>query len=125
MSTRLFRPGEGESKPGTDWSYVGPAGGYTNKTSDVVIAAAAVGQKNYLQSLQIAAGVALATASELVVKDGSTVIWRCSLPAAVVQPTTFNFEPPLRGSTNTALNVAAVTQFATGNLSINAQGYTV
>lgn len=110
MSTRLFRPGEGESKPGTDWSYVGPAGGYTNKTSDVAIAAAAVGQKNYLQSLQIAAGVALATASELVVKDDSTIIWRCSLPAATIQPTTFSFEPSLRGSTNTALN---------------AQGYTV
>ena len=125
MSTRLMRPGEGDAKPGLDWSYVGPAGGYTNKTTDVALVAAVAGQKNYIVSLQIAAGVALATASELVVKDGSTVVWRMSLPAAVIQPTTINFDPPLRGSVNSALNAAAVTLFATGNLSINAQGYTV
>lgn len=126
MLTRALRKGEQENKLGTDWVYTPPAGGYTNSTSDVAIkAAAGAGIRNYITSMQIGAGVALATASELVIKSASTIIWRMSLPAAVIAPINIIFDPPLVSAANEALNIAAVTQFATGNLSVNARGYAV
>lgn len=123
---RKLLTGETETNPRTPWSYAPPAGGYTNSTADVAVKAAVAGKRNYITGITISAGVALATASELVIKDGSTVLFRLSLPAAVVQPTTIDIPPdtPLAGSVNTAINIAAVTQFATGNLSVNLQGYT-
>lgn len=126
MLNRVLRKGEGENKLGADWAYVPPAGGITNSTADVVIkAAGAAGVRNYLTTLEFSAGVALANASEIVVKDGATVIWRGSLPGAVIAPSRVMFDPPLVGSPATALNIAAVTLFATGNLVVNARGYAV
>jgi hypothetical protein len=124
-NNRVLRSGESEGNVGSDWSYVPPAGGITNSIADVPIKAAVAARRNYLVSLQLSVGVVLANASEIVVKDGSTIIHRQSLPvtAGVQPPITFN--PPLRSSVNAALNIAAVTVFATGNVAINAQGYTV
>ena len=51
----------------------------------------------------------------------ATVIWRVSLPAAMATPVTFDFPTPLRATTNTALNVQAVT--ASSAVVVNAQGY--
>ena len=126
MAEKILRPGERDNKPGTDWRYAPPAGGITNSTADVPVKAAVAAQRNYVTRLQFGAGVALATATELVVKSGAaTVLWRMSLPAAVIPGTPIIFDPPLVGAVNEAINVAAVTLFATGNLTVNAQGYTV
>ncbi len=125
MLTRLLRPGESDSVRGADWSYAPPAGGITNSTANVAMKAAVAGKRNYVTSVQMSIGVVLATASEVVIKSGSTVLHRISMPVtAGVQPP-IKFDPPLVGGVNEAINVAAVTQFATGNLVVNAQGYTV
>src|SRR5690606_32961601 len=67
----------------------------------------------------------VSVATEVVIKDGSTVIWRTKLPAlaASTAPIPFqrHFNPPLVGSNNTALNAAAITTSA--EVYINAQGY--
>jgi hypothetical protein len=122
---RVLRKGEKPDTIGADWSYSPPAGGITNSTADVAVKAAVAGKRNYVTGVQFGAGVALATASELVIKDGATVLWRMSLANAVVAPQKVEFDPPLVGSVNTAVNIAAVTLFATGNLTVDLQGYTV
>ena len=101
-----------------EWQYAASSGGITN-TSDVVLqAAAGSGIKNYLTGLSVAN--ASATASEVVVKDGSTVIWRTYL-AANAPTQSIKFITPLQSTANTALNVACIT---TGTQTyINAQGY--
>lgn len=106
------------SIPENEWQYAAASGGITN-TSDVVLqAAAGSGIKNYLTGLSIAN--ANATATEVVVKDGSTVIWRMYLAAnAPIQ--SIKFVTHLQSTANAALNVACIT---TGSQTyVNAQGY--
>jgi hypothetical protein len=106
------------SIPENEWQYAAASGGIVNTADNVLIAAAGAGIKNYLTGFSIAN--ASATASEVVVKDGSTVIWRTYLAAnAPIQ--SIKFVTPLQSSANTALNVACIT---TGTQTyINAQGY--
>lgn len=106
------------SIPENEWQYAAASGGITN-TSDVVLqAAAGAGIKNYLTGLSVAN--ANATASEVVVKDGSTVIWR-GYVAAHLTLKDIPFPTPLQSTANTALNVACIT---TGTQTyISAQGY--
>lgn len=61
-------------------------------------------------------------ASEIVVKDGSTVIWRGDAPALMTSPAGVLFAVPLEGTANTALNVAMITTATTTRVS--AQGFT-
>jgi hypothetical protein len=107
--------------PGLSWQYAGPSGGITDTADDVIVAAAGAGVRNYLSSLQIYN--ASTTATEVVIKDGSTVIWRMEFDAdGGAAGISINFANPLRSSTNTALNVACIT---TGTkVYVNAQGYT-
>lgn len=123
-NNRFLRAGESDGNNGADWFYVPPVGGYTNKTSDDQLKAGVANKANYLTSLQIGVGVVLANATEVVLKNGSTVIWRMSLGVNVFPPTTINFDPPLRSSSGSFLAFAAITLFTTGNITVNAQGYT-
>lgn len=104
---------------GSDWSYAAAASGITD-TSDVAIKAAVAGQRNFLTSLQVK-NTHATVATEVVVKDGSTVIWRGRCPAVMLTGDNINFQPPLAGSTNTALNVACITTGAA--VYVSAQGY--
>ena len=106
------------SIPENEWQYAAASGGITDTANVVLQAAAGSGIKNYLTGLSVAN--ANATASEVVVKDGSTVIWRMYLAAnAPIQ--NIKFITPLQSTANTALNVACIT---TGTQTyINAQGY--
>ena len=107
------------SIPEADWSYA-PAGTIAN-TADVVIAAAAgAGIRRYITSIQLINTNAVAT--EFVVKDGSTVIWRIWLPANMTTPWDIDFPTPLRSTANAALNAAAITSGA--SIYLDAQGYT-
>lgn len=125
-ANRPLRPGESEGNLGTDWSYAPAAGGYTNKTTDDVLKAAVSGKRNYITSITLSVGVVLANASEIVIKDVAVVLWRQGLAVNTFAPVQLFFDPPLRNSAvNTALNFAAITTFATGNVTINAQGYSV
>ncbi len=107
------------------WQTAAPAGGIIDTTDDV-LAAAVAGVQAHCVALQIFNSDATVD-TEVVVKDGSTVIWRIMVPGGIsatlglLQPTSFTFPLPLRASTNTALNVAAITTAA--EVYVNAQGY--
>jgi len=106
------------SIPENEWQYAAASGGITNTSDNVLIAAAGAGIKNYLTGLSVAN--ASATATEVVVKDGSTVIWR-GYVAANLPLKDIPFPTPLQSTANTALNVACIT---TGTQTyVSAQGY--
>lgn len=106
------------SIPEADWSYTGAA---VTATADVVLAAAAgVGIRRYLTALQLKNTNAVAT--EVVVKDGSTVVWRLLLPANMANADTIAFPSPLKSTANAALNLACIS--AGANVYVAAQGYT-
>lgn len=101
------------------WSYAAASGGITD-TADVTLAAApGAGKSNYLTSLQVCN--TSGTATEVVIKSGSTVLWRCKVGASMIQPTSISFLRPLVTANNTAMTAACITN-ATATY-INAQGY--
>lgn len=110
--------GGGEIKS-SQWAYAAASGGITNTSDVTLIAAAGTGKANYLTSMQIAN--TSATATEVVVKDGSTVIWRTKVGVSMIAPVDIKFDPPLASSENTALNAACIT--GSTATYINAQGY--
>lgn len=106
--------------PVNTWDYAGVTGGITGTTDTAIKAAAGAGVRNYLRGIQFKNTAAVA--SEIVIKDGSTVIWRGHVSASMSFSDGWTFDPPLRGTANTALNVALIT---TGTATIiSAQGYT-
>lgn len=112
--------GGGGQKRYSPWNYAAAAGGITD-TSDVTLKAApGAGNAVYLSALQVVNKSA--TATEVVIKSGSTVLWRGFAAANGVSPITIEFDDPLYAAPNTALTAACVTN-ATATL-INAQGYT-
>ena len=106
--------------PELEWSYAAASGGYTG-TADLVLAAAAgAGLRRYVRSVQLQNTAAVAT--EVVLKDGSTVIWRGYLAASASSLVDVDLICPLKTTANAALNFAAITTGAT--IYVNAQGYT-
>jgi hypothetical protein len=81
--------------------------------------AGAAGIRNYVTALQlINVG---ATATEVQLKDGATVIWRTFLPAGMTIPISFNFPTPLKGTAATVVNFTTVT--AGCSVYVSGQGY--
>ena len=105
--------------PELEFSYASAAGGVVNTTDVVLAAAAGAGLRRYLCSMGLSNNSA--TATEVVVKDGATVIWRGHLPANAPN-LHIDFATPLRTSANAALNFACITTAAA--VYVNAQGYT-
>ena len=100
--------------------YASPTGGITVTADTPIFAAGAAGIRNYLTGLWLKN--TSATASEIVIKDGAaTVLWRGHLSASMTFGEVLTFNPPLRGSAATALNVALTAITAT---IVSAQGYT-
>lgn len=102
--------------------HTGPLGRLRNTqaltlTSDVALfTAAGANRSNNVVDIQaINTG---ASAVDLIIKDGATVIWQFTLPVNV--PVCFCFECPLRGTANTAINV---TLSAAGTVRLNATGF--
>ena len=106
--------------PELEWSYAGAAGGITGTVDVVLAAAAGAGLRRYLTGLQLKNAGAVAT--EVVVKDGATVIWRGHLGATMGVTEAHVFPNPLRSSANAALNLACLT--AGAQVHVDAQGYT-
>lgn len=104
--------------PEADWSYSG-ASAITTAVSVALKAAGAAGMRNYATGMQIQNTGA--TATEVQVLDGATVIWRGFLPANMLAIADINFMTPLRGTAATAMNFNVVT--AGANVYVNAQGY--
>ena len=116
--------GTGHISSNRKWQAAAPAGGIVD-TSDVELAAAVSGQEIHCTAVQVIdADVTVPT--EVVLKDGSTVIWRMFLPNARsangnTDPVSFTFPMPLKCTAGNALNVAAIT--TSSELYVNAQGY--
>jgi len=112
---------------GSRWSYAAAAGGITNTTTAVTIAAAAgAGLRNYLTGLQIFADT-LGTATEIVIRDGAagTVLWRGKInTGGAFVGAEIKFTCPLKGTANTLMEFATLTASGTGSVYVNAQGYT-
>lgn len=105
--------------PENTWQYAAASGGIVNTTDVAAKAAAATGIRNYITSIQVRNTNAVAT--EFVVKDGSTVIWRTQLPASMTGSMEAVFQTPLRGTAATAVNIACITTGAA--VYANLQGY--
>jgi hypothetical protein len=102
----------------TPWTYAAAAGGITN-TSDVTLRAApGAGKSIYVTSLQVQN--TSATATQVVIKSGSTVLFRCSAQSNT-DGANYTFARPLQVANNTALTAACLTN-ATVTY-VNAQGY--
>lgn len=105
--------------PELEWSYASAAGGIVNTTDVPLVAAAAAGLRRYITSMTLSNNSA--TATEAVLKDGATIIWRGMLPANAGN-FLVTFENPLKTTAATALNFACITTAAA--VYVNAQGYT-
>lgn len=107
------------SIPENDWTYAAASGGIVNTTDVAIKAAAGAGIRNYLTGMDIRNSHA-SVATEVVIKDGSTVIWRGQFNANSGM-TNVVFETPLKSTANTALNAACITTGA--SVYVNARGY--
>ena len=105
--------------PENEWSYAAAAGGIIVATDVVVKAAAAAGLRNYIRSIELKNANDVAT--EFVIKDGATVIWRGHLSPSMVYAEVIEFNPPLKTTAVTALNVACITTAA--QVYCNCRGY--
>ena len=93
--------------PAETWQYAGPTGGITDTADDAIQAAGGAGVRHYLTDLTVINAHAT-VGTEVVIKDGSTVIHR-GYAAAAGGGYTITFNSPLRGTAATALNVACIT----------------
>lgn len=108
--------------PETDWSYSAASGGIVNTTDVVLASSAGSTLRRYLTGISIQ-NASATIATEVVVKDGSTVIWRgyVGTSALLNSAVGITFPTPLKTTINTALNVACITTGA--QVYVNAQGY--
>lgn len=104
------------SIPEADWQGTGAK---TDTTDLAIKAAAAAGIRNYVTAVQLQNKSA--TATDVVIKDGSTVLLTINCPASMALPAVIAFPTPLRGTAATAINIACLTTAA--NVLMNAQGF--
>lgn len=108
--------------PASSWTYAAASGGIVNTTGVTAKAAAGAGIRNYVTRAQIINGHATVS-TDIQIRDGAsgTVLWR-GFAQAGGGGVTAVFDPPLRGSANTLIEVACGT---TGSATyFNLQGYT-
>lgn len=95
--------------------------GVLTTTADLAIkAAAGASVRNFVSDFSYQN--TSATATGIVIKDGSTVIAQFHAPANMVTPAVVSLQCPLRGTANTTINVAALVTAA--NILVNACGHT-
>lgn len=106
------------SIPELDWQFA-VAAPITTAVDTAVKTAGAAGIRNYMTGLQfINTGT---TATEITVKDNTTVIWRGFAPANMTAMVDIQFFTPLKGSAAVAMNFGVTT--AAANVYVSAQGY--
>jgi hypothetical protein len=116
--------GSGGPPSADSWFYAAASGGIADDQVVALKAAAGANMANYLTQIDLMNADA-SVATEVEIRDGTTVIWRSFLPAMaanttpVINPITFN--PPLRSSPNAALNIKCATTSAV--VYANARGY--
>lgn len=104
--------------PGASWSYASPAA-VADTADDEAKAAGAAGVRHYITSAQIF-NADDSVGTEVVIKDGATVLFRgwCEQTGGGVSA---KFDPPLRGTAATVVNVANITNSA--ETYFNLQGF--
>jgi hypothetical protein len=110
--------------PGSTWNYAAAAGGLVNTTGVSAKAAAGAGVRNYVTGCQVI-NSHQTTGTEVLIRDGAagTVLHRgWAQPAGGGFACDFN--PPLRGTANTLIEIAEVTTTATAGVLVNLQGFT-
>ena len=112
------------ANPNQMWSYAAPAGGLVNQTAVTIKAAAGAGIRNYITHIDVVNSHATIS-TELIINDGAagTVLWRGWLQAAG-GGYSINFDPPLRGTANTLLEIDEVTATGTAGVLFNCVGFT-
>lgn len=107
--------------PPSTWTYAAASGGITNTTGVTAKAAAGAGIRNYITGVQAINGHATVS-TDVQIRDGAsgTVLWR-GFAQAAGGGCAAQFNPPLRGTANTLVEVACGT---TGTATyINLQGF--
>lgn len=110
--------------PGSTWSYSAAAGGLVTTAGVTVKASAGAGIRNYISSVQVI-NSHQTIGTEIVINDGAsgTALWRgWAQPAG--GGASVKFDPPLRGSTATLVEIAEVTATATAGVLVSVQGFT-
>lgn len=103
--------------PASTWAYASTAA--VTDTADDEAAAAVASTRRYITGVQVFNGHDT-VGTEVVIKDGSTVMWR-GWAEQTGGGCSAKFDPPLRGTANTAVNVANIT---TGSSTyFNLQGF--
>lgn len=108
--------------PASTWSYAAASGGITGTTGVTAKAAGTGSQRHYITRVQVINGHATVS-TDVQIRDGAagTVLWRGFAQAAGGGVSAV-FDPPLRGSAATLVEVACGT---TGSATyFNLQGYT-
>lgn len=103
--------------PGASWSYASPSA--VTDTADDEAKAAVASTRHYITGVQVFNGHDT-TGTEVVIKDGSTVLWR-GWAEQTGGGAAARFDPPLRGTANTAVNVANITN--SSSTYFNLQGF--
>lgn len=106
------------------WQYAAPTGGVVPSTGQTLaVAAGGASVINYIDTLNCGHD-ALGAATELVIQDGSTAIARYKLNTATTENgIAVNFQPPLKGTANTAVNYT-FSGATTGGVYCNVTGHT-
>lgn len=109
--------------PANTWNYAAPAGGLVTTTGVTAKAAAGANIRNYVTKAQIM-NSHQTIGSEIVIRDGAagTVLWR-GWAQFTGGGCECKFEPPLRGTANTLIEIAEVTTTGTAGVLVNLQGY--
>ena len=105
--------------PAQTWSYATATLGVVDTAADEAKAAGGAGVRHYITSAQVINAHAT-TSTEVEIRDGATVLWRGWAQAAG-GGCAAKFDPPLRGTANTAVNVANIT--TASQTYFNLQGY--
>lgn len=110
----------------TYWNYAAATGGIVNSVVAVTIkAAAGAAVRNYISGINLSSDT-LGVATELAIRDGAAgaVLWRGKLQTTSLPVTEITFNPPIKGTANTLLEVVTLTASVTGGVFVNAIGFT-
>ena len=95
--------------PISTWAFAPASGGIVNTSDNAAAAAPGASIRNFVTSMQCVNQHATVS-TEVVIKSNATVIWRGYFQAVSVGGTVcMNFDPPLKGGVNEAINVACIT----------------
>lgn len=95
--------------PGSSWNYAAASGGIVNTTGVSAKAAAGAGIRNYVTHVDVVNGHATVS-TDVQIRDGAsgTVLWR-GFAQAAGGGVSAEFNPPLRGTANTLIEIACGT----------------